>query len=78
MQRTPTASPAAQSERIGEPLLSVRDLQTHFPLDEGTVVAVDGASFESPSGPDARHRWRERLRQERNCKIHPRYPGQAR
>ena len=29
-----------------EPLLSVRDLSTHFPLDEGTVVAVDGASFD--------------------------------
>ncbi|ETX03031.1 MAG: hypothetical protein ETSY2_34300, partial [Candidatus Entotheonella gemina] len=29
-----------------EPLLSVRDLQTHFPLDEGTVIAVDGASFD--------------------------------
>ena len=30
----------------GDPLLSVRDLHTHFPLDEGTVVAVDGASFD--------------------------------
>ena len=29
-----------------EPLLSVRNLKTHFPLDEGTVVAVDGASFD--------------------------------
>ena len=28
------------------PLLSVRNLKTHFPLDEGTVVAVDGASFD--------------------------------
>ena len=28
------------------PLLSVRNLTTHFPLDEGTVVAVDGASFD--------------------------------
>ena len=46
MQRTPTASPATRSERTGEPLLSVRDLVTHFPLDEGTVVAVDGASFD--------------------------------
>ncbi|MDA1228922.1 MAG: ABC transporter ATP-binding protein [Chloroflexi bacterium] len=26
--------------------LSVRNLKTHFPLDEGTVVAVDGASFD--------------------------------
>ena len=29
-----------------EPLLSVRNLSTHFPLDEGTVIAVDGASFD--------------------------------
>ncbi len=28
------------------PLLSVRDLRTHFPLDEGTVIAVDGATFD--------------------------------
>ncbi|MDA0771193.1 MAG: ABC transporter ATP-binding protein [Chloroflexi bacterium] len=32
------------------PLLSVRNLHTHFPLDEGTVVAVDGASFDVYSG----------------------------
>jgi peptide/nickel transport system ATP-binding protein len=29
-----------------QPLLSVRNLETHFPLDEGTVVAVDDASFD--------------------------------
>ena len=46
MQRIPTASPVTQTERTGDPLLSVRDLRTHFPLDEGTVVAVDGASFD--------------------------------
>ena len=46
MQPTPTASPENQTQRVGEPLLSVRDLRTHFPLDEGTVVAVDGASFD--------------------------------
>jgi peptide/nickel transport system ATP-binding protein len=28
------------------PLLSVRNLKTYFPRDEGTVKAVDGASFE--------------------------------
>ncbi len=35
-----------QSNGQTEPLLSVRDLSTHFPLDEGTVIAVDGASFD--------------------------------
>lgn len=33
-----------------EVTLSVRNLHTHFPLDEGTVVAVDGASFEVHQG----------------------------
>ena len=28
------------------PLLSVRNLKTYFPQDEGTVKAVDGVSFE--------------------------------
>ena len=35
-----------QSNGQTEPLLSVRNLSTHFPLDEGTVIAVDGASFD--------------------------------
>ena len=29
-----------------QPLLAVRDLKTYFPHDEGTVKAVDGASFD--------------------------------
>jgi peptide/nickel transport system ATP-binding protein len=33
-----------------EPLLSVRNLETHFQLDEGTVVAVDRASFDIRPG----------------------------
>src|SRR5688572_28274372 len=33
-----------------EPLLSVRNLETHFRLDEGTVVAVDRASFDIRPG----------------------------
>jgi oligopeptide/dipeptide ABC transporter ATP-binding protein len=32
------------------PLLSVRNLKTYFPGDEGTVKAVDGASFELYAG----------------------------
>ncbi|HXH10735.1 MAG TPA: ABC transporter ATP-binding protein [Alphaproteobacteria bacterium] len=32
------------------PLLSVRNLKTYFPQDEGTVKAVDGASFDLFSG----------------------------
>lgn len=32
------------------PLLSVRGLKTYFPQDEGTVKAVDGASFELYAG----------------------------
>jgi oligopeptide/dipeptide ABC transporter ATP-binding protein len=32
------------------PLLSVRDLRTHFPMDEGVVKAVDGVSFDVSTG----------------------------
>jgi peptide/nickel transport system ATP-binding protein len=32
------------------PLLSVRNLTTHFPLDEGTVIAVEGVSFDVAPG----------------------------
>ncbi len=35
---------------MAEPVLSVRDLKTHFPSDEGTVRAVDGTSFDLHSG----------------------------
>ena len=28
-----------------QPILEIKNLETHFPLDEGTVVAVNGASF---------------------------------
>ena len=33
-----------------DPLLSVRDLKTHFLLDEGVVKAVDGVSFDVEAG----------------------------
>ena len=40
----------AQPRAGAPPILQVRDLHTHFPLDEGTVIAVDGASFDVPAG----------------------------
>ena len=49
MQQTPTASSGASaSEQTA--LLSVRNLATHFPLDEGNVIAVDGVSFDLYDG----------------------------
>ena len=33
-----------------KPILEIVNLETHFPLDEGTVVAVNGASFEVAPG----------------------------
>jgi peptide/nickel transport system ATP-binding protein len=35
---------------MADPILSVRDLHTHFFADEGTVRAVDGTSFDLHSG----------------------------
>ena len=43
------AAPVAR-ERSGTPVLSVRDLKTHFKLDEGVVRAVDGVSFDLYAG----------------------------
>ncbi len=33
-----------------QPILEVKNLETHFPLEEGTVVAVNGASFKVMPG----------------------------
>ena len=33
-----------------DPLLSVRGLRTHFPLDEGNVIATDGVTFDVHQG----------------------------
>ncbi len=55
MQQTPTVPEArafAVRSRtdLGEPILSVRGLKTHFVMDEGTVRAVDGVSFDVHPG----------------------------
>ena len=50
MPLIPTAVKRPLVSRERAPILSVRHLQTHFPLDEGTVVAVDGASFDLYAG----------------------------
>ena len=44
------ANETVQAETADNPILSVRNLSTHFPLDEGTVIAVDGASFDMYPG----------------------------
>ncbi|AYY13789.1 ABC transporter ATP-binding protein [Actinobacteria bacterium YIM 96077] len=41
---------SASPELDHDSLLSVRALQTHFPLDQGLVKAVDGASFDIRQG----------------------------
>src|SRR5512133_4273390 len=33
-------------KQTGEPVLSIRDLKTHFFMDEGVVKAVDGVSLD--------------------------------
>src|SRR5581483_7801235 len=50
MQPILTANPVVQAGPAATPILSVRDLKTYFPLDEGTVRAVDGVSFDVYSG----------------------------
>src|SRR5690242_19634259 len=38
------------ARRLGEPILSVRDLHTYFASEGGVVRAVDGVSFELHAG----------------------------
>ncbi|NEE00387.1 ABC transporter ATP-binding protein [Phytoactinopolyspora halotolerans] len=47
---TETVQTPATPELAADVLLSVRNLQTHFPLDQGLVKAVDGAGFEIRRG----------------------------
>ena len=46
MQPTHMASAGEATDTQQRPLLSVRNLKTYFRLDEGTVRAVDGVSFD--------------------------------
>ena len=64
-------SAATHEPRRRTLLLSVRNLRTYFFQDEGTAKAVDGASLRRARGQDARHRRRERLRQERHRAVDP-------
>ncbi len=45
MSATLAAAPAALPVAGTDPVLEVRDLETHFPTSAGTVRAVDGVSF---------------------------------
>ena len=49
--QTPESETLLPDQDTGtQPLLSVQDLQTYFFTDEGTVKAVDGASFDVYAG----------------------------
>lgn len=50
MQPTRMDSNTPPTHSATTPLLSVRHLKTHFPLDEGLVVAVDDVSFDLYAG----------------------------
>ncbi|HIC13562.1 MAG TPA: ATP-binding cassette domain-containing protein, partial [Gemmatimonadetes bacterium] len=50
MQTPESESVVTEQDTVTEPLLSVQDLQTYFFTDEGTVKAVDGASFDVYAG----------------------------
>ena len=50
MPPTPTVESVAHATQDGGPILSVRELQTYFHLNEGIVRAVDGVSFDVRQG----------------------------
>lgn len=50
MQQTPTAADPRTGTGSSDAVLSVRNLKTYFELDEGTVRAVDGVSFDVRPG----------------------------
>jgi peptide/nickel transport system ATP-binding protein len=50
MTATPQATPATPGTTAAPPLISVENLQTWFPTDEGVVKAVDDVSFVIPRG----------------------------
>src|SRR5579883_1576891 len=50
MPPIPMASDIAMVDNAAEPILSVRDLKTYFFSEEGTIKAVDGASFDVKPG----------------------------
>jgi len=50
MQQPESETVVTDQDTGTEPLLSVKDLQTYFFTDEGTVKAVDGASFDVYAG----------------------------
>ena len=54
----------ARRTGVGDVLLDVRDLRTHFQVMDGTVKAVDGVSFSVRRGgtPGDRRRVRARAR----------------
>jgi oligopeptide/dipeptide ABC transporter ATP-binding protein len=42
---TETVTTTASTDRTGKPFLELKDLQVHFPTDDGLVKAVNGLSF---------------------------------